>query len=64
MGVDWGDQPSSLVLAVTGAILVFVSSLFNFAVGALVLPKDLKMSEVSFFKDGFLSTGFVSGGLD
>ena len=60
---DWGDGPSSFALAGTDAALVSVSSLLALGVGALVLPKDLKMSEVSFFNGGFLSMGFVSDGL-
>lgn len=39
-----------------------VSSLVNFAVGALVLPNDLKMSDVSFLSPGFFSIGFFSAG--
>ena len=62
--MDWEDGPSSLAIAAIDAVLSFVSSLANFAVGALVLPKDLKMSDFSFFKTGFLSMGFVSGGLN
>ena len=39
-----------------------VSSLVSFAVGAFVLPNDLKMLDVSFLSPGFFSIGFFSAG--
>lgn len=55
--------PSSLPLAAADAVLVSVSSRFNFVAGALVFPKDLKISEGSFLNVGFFSEGFFSTGL-
>ena len=58
-----GDLPSTFSFAPTDKVLASVSSFASFGVGALVLPKDLKMLDVSFLRGGFFSGSFLSAGL-